>query len=266
MASEKLLVEPRGAVTLVTIDRPNVHNCIDAETADALTTAIKSFAEDGDARVMVVTGAGGRAFCSGADLKGVEELMRRPGALRNAPLGFSNLDPPKPRIAAVEGYCIGGGIELACWCDFAVAGESAVFAALNRRSGVPWVDGGTQRMTRRIGTGNALYLMETGERIDARRALRMGLVQEVVPAGEALERALELAERIAAYPQKSLLADREAALATLGLSLEEGLALEAKLGHPTAYEAEFGEGVRRFSEGKEQGEGGTAGTPPETER
>ena len=250
MPSEKLRVERRSAVTLLTIDRPEVHNCIDAETADALTEAIEAFAEDASARVLVVTGAGDRAFCSGADLTAVEELMHRPGALRNAPLGFSNLEPGKPRIAAVEGYCIGGGIELACWCDFAVAGDGAVFAALNRRSGVPWVDGGTQRMTRRIGIGNALYLMETGERIDAARAREMGLVQEVVPAGTALERALKLAERVAGYPQSSLLADREAALATFGASLDQGLALEAKLGHPTASEEEFTSGVRRFVQGE----------------
>lgn len=255
MASEKLVVERRGAVTLLTINRPEAHNCIDAETADAISEAVESFARDADARVMVVTGAGGSAFSSGADLKAVEELMRRPGALRNAPLGFSNLEPGKPRIAAVEGYCIGGGIELACWCDFAVAGDGAVFAAMNRRSGVPWVDGGTQRMTRRVGIGNALYLMETGERIDAARALEMGLVQEVVPAGKALERALELAERVAGYPQKSLVADREGALSTFGLSLEEGLAVEARLGHPTASEAEFAEGIRRFAGRRTEGEG-----------
>jgi enoyl-CoA hydratase len=259
MASDKLLVERRGAVTLVTLNRPEVHNCIDAETADALTDAIESFSHDREALVMVVTGAGGRAFCSGADLKAVEGLMMRPGAMRNAPLGFSNLEPGKARIAAVEGYCIGGGIELACWCDFAIAGEEAVFAALNRRAGVPWVDGGTQRMTRRIGTGNALYLMETGERIDAARALRMGLVQEVVPAGTSLDRALELAERVASYPQQSLLADREAALATFGLPLAEGLEREGELGHPTAYEAEFAEGVQGFVKRKDRGEGGTAG-------
>lgn len=257
MASDKLLVERRGPVTLLTLNRPEVHNCMDAETADALTDAIHEFAGDEAARVMVVTGAGDRAFCSGADLKAVEELMQRPGALRNAPLGFSNLEPAKPRIAAVEGYCIGGGIELACWCDFAVAGESAVFAAFNRRSGVPWVDGGTQRMTRRIGIGNALYLMETGEQIDAARALQMGLIQEVVPAGTSVDRALQLAERMAGYPQKSLLADRQAALETFGLSLEKGLEREAQLGHPTAYGSEFSEGVRRFAQRK--GEGGTAG-------
>jgi enoyl-CoA hydratase len=259
MASEKLRVERRDAVTLVTIDRPEVHNCVDAETADALTEAIESFGADAEARVMVVTGSGGDAFCSGADLKAVEELMHRPGALRNAPLGFSNLEPGKPRIAAVEGYCIGGGIELACWCDFTIAGEWSTFAALNRRSGVPWVDGGTQRMTRRIGIGNALYLMETGERIDATRAREMGLVQEVVPAGTALDRALELAERMAAYPQASLLADREGALATFGMPLEDGLKLETELGHPTAYEDEFTEGVRRFAGGGGRSEGPPSG-------
>jgi enoyl-CoA hydratase len=255
MPSEKLRVERRAAITILTIHRPEVHNCVDAETADALTAAIEAFAADAEARVLVVTGSGGRAFCSGADLKSVEELMRRPGALRNAPLGFSNLEPGKPRIAAVEGYCIGGGIELACWCDFTIAGETATFAALNRRSGVPWVDGGTQRMTRRIGIGNALYLMETGERIDASRAREMGLVQEVVPAGGALDRALELAERMASYPQASLLADREGALATFGMPLQDGLAWEAKRGHPTAYDEEFTEGVRRFARGEGRGDG-----------
>lgn len=235
---------------MVTLNRPEVHNCVDAETAGLLTEAIRSFAENSDARVMVVTGAGRRAFSSGADLTAIDELMQRPGALRNAPLGFSNLEPGKPRIAAVEGYCLGGGIELACWCDFAVAGEDAVFGALNRASGVPWVDGGTQRMTRRIGIGNALYLMETAERIDAGRAQEMGLVQEVVPAGQALERALALAERIASFPQKSLLADRAAAAATFGLPLEEGLAYEASVGHPTASEAEFRDGIQRFRQRK----------------
>lgn len=231
---------------MVTLNRPDVHNCIDAETADLLTAAIRSFADDDGAKVMVVTGAGDRAFCSGADLTAVEELMRRPGALENAPLGFSNLEPGKPRIAAVEGYCFGGGVELACWCDFTVGGEGAVFGALNRASGVPWVDGGTQRLTRRVGVGNALYLIGTAERMDAGRAREMGLVQEVARAGGALERSLELAERIAAFPQKSLLADRSAALTALGHPLKEGLAFEASVGHPTASDPEFREGIRRF--------------------
>lgn len=243
-----VLVERRGPLTLVTLNRPDVHNCVDGATADLLTAAIDAFGADPAARVMVVSGAGGRAFCAGADLRAVEELMRRADRRRTGPLGFSGLEPGKPRVAAIEGYCVGGGVELACWCDVRVAGEGAVFAALNRSSGVPWVDGGTQRLTRIVGQGNALYLMETGERVGARRALEMGLVQEVVPAGSALERAVELAERIASHPQRSLLADREAALGTWGRSLEEGLAFEAATGRPTALDPEMAEGVRRFLE------------------
>jgi enoyl-CoA hydratase len=233
-------------VTILTIDRPEVHNCIDGATADGITAAIEAFAEDPDSRVLLVTGAGGRAFCAGADLRDVDGLMRRPDARRTGWLGFSWLDPGKPAIAAIEGYCVGGGIELACWCDFRVAGAGAVFAALNRRVGVPWVDGGTQRLARSVGLGNALYLMESGERVDATRAKEMGLVQEVVPEGTSLDRALELARRIAAYPQQSLLADRRAALATFGLPLEDGLALEAEVGGETAATAELADAVRGF--------------------
>lgn len=258
MLAAKLLVERRGAVSLVTLNRPDVHNCIDAETADLLSQAIEGFREDQEARVLVVTGAGDRAFSSGADLKDIEAVMGRPSASRNGPLGFTNLEPSKPRIAAVEGWCLAGGMELASWCDFAVAGEGATFGALNRRWGVPWVDGGTQRMTRRIGMGNALYVMESGERIDAFRALGMGLVQEVVPAGRALARAMELAERIASYPQWSLLADRSSAVDGFDLPLDQALRLEARSVMGTADLPEMSDGIRRFI-GKKR-EGGAAGT------
>jgi enoyl-CoA hydratase len=252
------MVERRGPVTVLTLNRPEVRNCIDAKTAGLLGEAIEDFAKDGGAHVLVVTGAGDRAFCSGADLKDIEAIVDRAGGTRRAPLGFSDHEPGKPRIAAVEGWCIAGGIELACWCDFAVAGEAARFAAFSRRWGVPWVDGGTQRMTRRIGVGNALYILETGEEIDAPRALEMGLVQEVVPPGRALPRALELAERIASYPQWSLQADRASALAAQGMTLDEGLALEARTG--TAAEGpELRDGVRRYYEQRRE-EGGAAGT------
>lgn len=252
----KVLVERRGAITVLTLNRPEVRNCVDAETAGLLSELIESFAADGDARVLVVTGAGDRAFCAGADLGAVDDLVRRPDAARTGPLGFSGLEPGKPRIAAVEGYCVGGGIELACWCDFRIAGEGAVFGALNRTVGVPWVDGGTQRMTRSIGQGNALYLLESGERIDARRAMAMGLVQEVVPTGTALDRALEIAGRMAAYPFPSLLADREAAMETWGRSLEDGLALEARLGLAAAADPQVAREARAFVEKKgEDGDG-----------
>jgi enoyl-CoA hydratase len=248
MASEKLLVERRGAVTLATINRPEVHNCIDAETADALTSTIESFAGDDDARVMVVTGAGGRAFCSGMDLRAGDEVLARATAAGGPPLGFADHDPGKPTIAAVEGHCLAGGLELACWCDWRVAGEGASFGVLNRRWGVPLVDGGTQRLPRIAGLGNALYLIETGALIGADRALRMGLVQEVVPAGGSLDRAVELAEAIAAYPQRSLVADRTQALAAHGRPLPEGLREEAAGVTSTVADPEMSEGLRRFVE------------------
>jgi enoyl-CoA hydratase len=252
----KLLVERSGPVTVLTLNRPEVRNCIDAETAGLLSDGIESFASDDDALVLVVAGAGEQAFCSGADLKDIEAIIDRAGGSRRAPLGFSDHEPGKPRIAAVEGWCIAGGIELACWCDFAIAGQGATFAAFSRRWGVPWVDGGTQRMTRRIGIGNALYILETGQEVDADRALAMGLVQEVVPAGHALQRAKELAERIAGYPPASLVADRASMVEGLGRPLEDGLAIEAGGGREAEGD-ELRSGVKRFVEKRE---GGAAGT------
>lgn len=246
---DKVTVERTGPVTVVTLSRPEVHNCIDAETADRLSLAIDGFAGDPEGMVMVLTGAGGRAFSSGADLRAVADLVARPEGARTGPLGFSGLDPGKPTIAAIEGYCFAGGLELACWCDVRVAGDTAEFGSLNRRWGVPHVDGGTQRLPRIVGLGAALYLLQTGVRIDASRALAMGLVQEVVPAGRALERSLELARAMAAYPQASLRSDRSAALAALGLPLPRGLALEAEFAAAAATDPEMAEGLARFVRG-----------------
>jgi len=246
---DELLVEQRGAVTLFTLNRPEAHNSITAGMAVSLAEGIDAFAADDSARVLVITGAGERAFCSGANLKDVDELMRHPHTERAGPIGFARLDPGKPTIAAVNGYCFAGGMELACWCDFRIASANAEFGALNRRWGVPFIDGGTQRFPRIMGQGNALYMIETGARIDAERAMAFGLVQEVVPAGAALDRALELAERIAGYPQASLRADRAATLATWGQSLESGLALEAALCRPTGSDPEMLEGLRNFVSG-----------------
>jgi enoyl-CoA hydratase len=181
-------------------------------------------------------------------------------------MGFAHLDPGKPTIAAVNGYCFAGGMELACWCDFRIASANAEFGALNRRWGVPFIDGGTQRFPRIMGQGNALWMIETGVRIDAARALAIGLVQEVVvargpggvpPTGvagaatgsAALDRALELADRIAGYPQASIRTDRAATLATWGLDLEAGLFMESGLGRPTATDPEMFEGLRNFVAG-----------------
>src|SRR5438874_12780305 len=191
-----LLVEHRGPVTLLTLNRPEVHNSVDAELAVALGEAIETFAADNAARVLVLTGAGELAFSAGANLKGIDDLGKHAYVDKAGPMGFARLDPNKPTIAAVNGYCFAGGMELACWCDFRIASENAEFGALNRRWGVPFTDGGTQRFSRIMGQGNASWLIETGVRIDARRAQAIGLVQEVVSRGRALPRALELAQHI----------------------------------------------------------------------
>ncbi|MDP9342436.1 MAG: enoyl-CoA hydratase-related protein [Actinomycetota bacterium] len=243
----KVEVDKRGAVTVVTLNRPEVHNAIDGETGGLLRDAIQGFGHDADARVLVLTGAGGRAFCTGADLKDVAGLASPPPG--EGPLRFSRLDPGKPTIAAIEGYCFAGGLELACWCDFRIAGDTAEFGVLNRRWGIPLVDGGTQRLPRQVGLGTALWLIETGMRIDAARARAIGLVQEVVPAGHALDRARELADRMAAYPQASLRADRASAIAGLGQPLGEGLAGEERLGLASLADPGIGEALARYASG-----------------
>ena len=237
MRAMSVRVERKEAVTVVTIDRPEVHNCVDTDAASALEDAVRAFDVDDAQRVLILTGAGGKSFCSGADLKD-------PPRFRAAgPMGISRLEVGKPTIAAINGYCFAGGLELACWCDFRIADETAEFGVLNRRWGVPLVDGGTQRLPKIVGLGNALYLIETGVRIDAQTALRMALVQEVVPAGTAVERATELATRMAEYPQASLRADRESAIRL------DGIEAEARRGEPTVRDPDMAAGLRRFVEG-----------------
>ena len=228
-----------GAAAVVTIDRRERRNAVDGETAAALLAAYERFAADDGARVMVLTGAGPEAFCAGADLKALETLDPDAPA---GPLGFTRLIPVKPAIAAVRGWCVAGGLELALWCDLRIADGAARFGCLERRWGVPLLDGGTQRLPRVVGLGRALELILTGREVDAEEALAIGLVNEVV--AEPLARALELAEAIAAHPQETMLSDREAAHAALGLPLGEGLALEARLGRERVTGAL--EGARRF--------------------
>ncbi len=228
-------VTRRDAVLVVTIDRPEVHNCVDTKTADALEEAVRSFDGDDALRVLVLTGAGGKSFCSGADLKD-------PPRFRDAgPMGFSRLEVSKPTIAAISGYCYAGGLELACWCDVRIANADASFGVLNRRWGVPLIDGGTQRLPKIVGLGNALYLIESGVRIDADTALRMGLVQEICP--DPFARALELAERMAEYPWASLVADREGAMKL------DGIEAERVRGEATVGIDEMREGLKRFRTG-----------------
>ena len=237
--------QQRGAAALVTIDRPERRNAVDGPTAEALHECFERFEADDEARVMILTGAGELAFCAGADLKSITTLNpSRPGG----PLGFTHLTPSKPTIAAVSGWCTAGGVELALWCDLRIAAEGATFGLFERRWGVPLIDGGTQRLPRLIGMGRALELILTGRSVEADEALRIGLVNEVVEPGRHVERALELAERLASFPQETMLADRRAAIEGAGLTLEEGIALESRLGVPMSVIG--AQGAARFAAGE----------------
>jgi enoyl-CoA hydratase len=247
--THQVTTEDRGAVRILRIARPEQRNCVDGETAAGLGRAIEAFAADAKARVLVVTGDE-RAFCAGADLKNGLSLFQHEYLDRAGPMGFARLDPGKPTLAAIEGYCFAGGGELAAWCDLRIGGESAEFGCLSRRWGVPYTDGGTQRFPRILGTGNALYMLMTGARFSARRAFEIGFLQELVPAGQALARALELAEAIASYPNfAGLCADRRALLAGQDLALDDGLLLEARLVRPECMSEELREGLARFAGG-----------------
>jgi enoyl-CoA hydratase len=242
--SREVRYERVGAAALLTIDRPQRRNAIDAATAALLRQGFDEFEADGGARALVLTGAGGEAFCAGADLKAIDLDVDDPAG----PEGFTRLTPSKPAIAAIDGWCLAGGLELALWCDLRIATPGSTFGFFERRWGVPLVDGGTQRLPRVVGMGRALDLILTGRPVDAEEALRIGLVTEVVVPGAHLDRALELAEKIAAFPQETMLADRRAAIEGAGLPLAEGLALEHRLGRETLGIA--AQGAARFAAGE----------------
>jgi enoyl-CoA hydratase len=237
--------ERPGSAALVTIDRPERRNAVDGETASLLQESFDRFEADDDARVLVLTGAGEAAFCAGADLKSIETLEP---ARDGGPLGFTRLTPSKPTIAAVSGWCLAGGFELALWCDLRIATEDARFGFFERRWGVPLIDGGTQRLPRVVGMGRALELILSGRPVDAEEAHRIGLVNEIVPKGRHVERALEFAERLAGFPQETMLADRRAAIEGAGLPLAEGLELEQELGVPMSLIG--AQGAARFAAGE----------------
>jgi len=233
-----------GAAAVLTIDRPRRRNAIDAAAAERFREALTEFEADSGARALVLTGAGGVAFCAGADLKAMDLDVDHP----EGPMGPTRLTPSKPAIAAVDGWCLAGGVELALWCDIRIATPGSTFGLFERRWGVPLVDGGTQRLPRVVGMGRALELILTGRPVAAEEALRIGLVNEVVEPGKHLERALELAERIAGFPQETMLADRRAAIEGFGMPLPEGLALEHRLGREVLEVA--ARGAARFVAGE----------------
>jgi enoyl-CoA hydratase len=250
---DEVRYERVGAAAVLTIDREHRRNAVDATTAERLRAGFDAFQTDDEARVLVLTGAGDIAFCAGADLKAIEtfgERLEDPAG----PLGFTRLTPTKPTIAAIGGWCLAGGLELALWCDLRIAAEGSTLGFPERRWGVPLIDGGTQRLPRIVGLGRALDLILTGRLVGADEALAMGLLTEVVPHGQHLTRALEIAEGLAAFPQTTMLADRRAAIEGLGLTLADGLALEAQAG-PEVF-ADAVAGAARFAGGEGRGGAG----------
>ena len=250
---EAVTYERNGAAAVVTIDRQERRNAVDGPTAELLAQAYDRFEADPDARVMVLTGAGGVAFCAGADLKDIESFGPRLDDPRG-PLGFTRLTASKPTNAAISGWCLAGGFELALWCDLRVATGSSKLGFTERRFGVPLVDGGTQRLPRIVGLGRALDLILSGRVIEADEARDMGLLTEIVPEGEHVGRALQIAEVLASWPQETMLMDRRAAIEGSTLPLDQGLELESRSGPATLETAWRGAG--RFAGGEGRGGAG----------
>jgi enoyl-CoA hydratase len=247
--SEHVRYERRGPVALVTIDRPERMNAIGPRTHRELVAAWGRFLAEDDALVGVLTGAGDRAFSAGGDLKSFGEgelpdLHDPDGVL--GPSRWTHVH--KPTIAAVNGVAYAGGLEWACWTHLAVADERATFGVTCRRWNIGLADGGTQRLTRILGYRRAIELIITGRVIDAREAEHIGLVNQVVPKGTCLRRAVELATAIAALPQPALRTDLEAARTGLGRPLDDGLRIEAECFTRSIFASETSEGLRQFNE------------------
>lgn len=249
----KVRTERRDDLLLVTISRPEVRNCVDRETAAGLATTFRGFDADESLRVAVLTGEGG-CFCAGADLK--EVSRGAPGAAGVAglekgdgPLGPTRLLLGKPVIAAVEGFAVAGGLELALWCDMRIAARDAVFGVYCRRWGVPLIDGGTVRLPRLIGQSRALDMILTGRGVSGDEALAFGLANRLVEPGQALAGALELARALADFPPLCLRADRLSALTQWGEPLDEALREEARRGLDVVRSGETREGATRFAQG-----------------
>ena len=240
-----------GAVLTITLYRPECRNAVDGPTALALRQAFEAFEADEHARVAVFTGAGGH-FCAGADLTALGDPARRnpveASGSAPGPMGPTRMAFAKPVIAAIEGYAVAGGLELALMCDLRVAARGAVFGVFCRRWGVPLIDGGTVRLPRIVGMGRALDLILSGRPVAAEEALAIGLATSVVDDGQALAAAQALAARIAAFPQRCLLADRASAYAQWDLPLAEALRREGAGGFPVI-QAEAVAGAARFASG-----------------
>ena len=247
-------IEVAGPVTTVILDRPESRNAVDAATALALADAFRAFEADPHASVAVLFGAGGH-FCAGADLKAIaagrgnrlEPVVEVGG---EGPMGPTRLVLSKPVIAAVAGYAVAGGLELACWCDLRVVEADAIFGVFCRRFGVPLIDGGTVRLPRLIGESRALDLILTGRPVASAEALAIGLANRVVPTGEARSAAERLALELSGFPQRCLRNDRLSVLASASLPLGLALAREFELGSDTLASGETVVGAAAFTAGR----------------
>lgn len=242
-------VTQRGRITIVTLDRAHAKNAVDRACAEALAEAFRTFDADDQSDVAILHGAHG-TFCAGADLKAI--ASGTPNRLEpdgDAPMGPSRMLLGKPVVAAISGYAVAGGLELALWCDLRVAEQSAILGVFCRRFGVPLIDGGTVRLPRLIGMSHAMDLILTGRAVDATEALRIGLVNRVVPDGEALKGALVLAEQLASFPPHCMRHDRLSAYEQWGMGLEDALRNEFEHGQ-AALAHETVEGAQRFTRGE----------------
>jgi len=257
MDFKEIIYERRGEITIIKFNRPEVRNCVGPQTHLELLQAWDAFREDDTAKVAIITGEGDKAFSAGGDIKSGERLVpttpaeiaahnrgERPGIL--GPTRWTDIY--KPIIAAVNGVAYAGGLEWACFADIRIAEEHATFGVTCRRWNIGLADGGTQRLPRIVGMGRAMELIITGRVIDALEAERIGLVNEVVPKGKSLERAMELARFICRLPQPAIHTDKEAAVRGVGLPLAEGLRIEAECFNRLIHTPEMAEGARRFIE------------------
>jgi enoyl-CoA hydratase len=247
--SDSLSTEVDGDVLVVTIDRPHVRNAVDGDTARALFDTFKAFDADDALAAAVLTGAEG-TFCAGADLK---QVAAGPGLRKlqpgEAPMGPTHLLLDKPVIAAVEGHCVAGGLELAIWCDLRVAATDAVFGVYCRRWGVPLIDGGTVRLSRMLGHSHALDLILTGRGVSGEEARMMGLANRLAEPGQALPEAVTMAHQLAGFPPNCLRADRRSSYDQWGMALDDALAHERSLGVEVLRSGETQQGAARFAAG-----------------
>ena len=252
MSQATVLTERRNDILIVSLNRPDVRNAVDRPTAEALRQTFEEFEQDDALRVAILQGMGGN-FCAGADLGALSDPQRRnqvePDGSGPGPMGPTRLALSKPVIAAINGYAVAGGLELALWCDLRVADNSATFGVFCRRWGVPLIDGGTVRLPRLIGHSRAMDMILTGRPVTADEAYQFGLANRVVSDGNALQAAVALAQQIAGFPQACLRADRQSALRQWSCTEGDALQQEGAGGYPVVFEEALS-GAARFRSGK----------------